>query len=161
MIRLAPACSAAIATTGSGVIGEEKNFIMSSFVIHGRMSVGESSPVNMMIASATANIVIGRVKIASFERLRTCDFARRTAGLNESSRRTDSTMDLVAAIGSVEISETARMLLSTRVPASAVAASDTCPSHKARPPMLESSGQWVGELMYRLFTRRPVGGWPL
>jgi hypothetical protein len=61
-------------------------------------------------------------------------------------------MDLVGSIGSVETFVAGGTLL-TRVPASAFAASDTCPSQKSR--MLEPS---AGELMYRLFTRRPVGG---
>jgi len=93
------------------------------------------------------------MKIVSRGLLRTCDFAGSTAGLNESSGRTDGEMDLVGSIGSVETFVAGGVLLSTRVPASAFAASDTCPSQKSR--MLEPS---AGELMYRLFTRRPVGG---
>jgi hypothetical protein len=62
-------------------------------------------------------------------------------------------MDLVGSTGSAETFVAAGSLLSTRVPASAFAASDTCPSQKSR--MLEPS---AGELIYRLFTRRPVGG---
>src|ERR1700750_201501 len=62
-------------------------------------------------------------------------------------------MDLVGSSGSVEIFVAAGSLITTRVPANAFAASDTCPSQKSR--MLEPS---AGELMYRLFTRRPVGG---
>src|SRR5207248_3659718 len=65
-------------------------------------------------------------------------------------------MDFVGSIGSVETFVAPGVLLSTGVPASAFAASDTCPSQKSR--MLEpSAGQLVGELMHRLFTRRPVG----
>ena len=130
MIRLGLACSAATATTGFGVIGEEKNFITPSFVIHGRMSVGDSSPREYEGSeSATANMVIRQVEHRQFRTASNLRFCQRTAGLNGSSRRTDSTMDLVVAIGSVEISRRLDVL-STRVPASAVAASDTCPSKR-------------------------------
>ena len=107
-----------------------------------RMLVGESSPVTRRIAVAAANVVMRQMKIVSRGLLRTCDFARSTAGFSESSGRTGGEMDLVGSSGSVEIFVAAGVLLSTRVPASAFAASDTCPSQKSR--MLEPS---AAELM--------------
>ena len=63
MIRLGLVCSAGIVATGSRAVRKEKNFVKPSFVIHGRMSIREGSPMRKNVATTIANMIISPVTI--------------------------------------------------------------------------------------------------